>query len=87
MGRLRRADHGLALALQQRDEQLAVRGVELAHHVIEEHQRGRASGLEQGGALGEQEGEEGEPLLSLGGEPPQLPAAETELDLVELRPV
>ena len=42
-----------------------MRGVELAHHVIEQHQWSGPVGVEQGLALGEEQGEESEALLAL----------------------
>ena len=61
-------DHALArpaLAAQPRDEALAAVGVELAHHVVEQHQRRRAAHLAERLALGQQQREQGQALLAL----------------------
>ena len=62
---LGRRDHRLAAAAQQVGEQLAALGVELRHHVVEQHQRRPRPALGEQRALGEQQREERRPLLAL----------------------
>ena len=45
---------------------LAALGVELAHHVVEQHQRDLAALLGEHGPLGEQQGQQRQALLALG---------------------
>ena len=56
-------DHALAAAAQHLDEPLAAAGVELAHDVVEQHQRRRPALRGQHLALGQQQREQPEPLL------------------------
>ena len=59
------------LSAQQLDQQPAPLGVELAHHVVEQHQRRGARRLEQRLALGEQQRQQRRALLALGAVAPQ----------------
>ena len=55
-----------------RGEQLAALGVELAHHVVEQHQRRTSPLAGEHGALGEQQREQRQALLALGAVEAQL---------------
>jgi hypothetical protein len=55
---LGRRDDRLAARAQQLGQQLAALGVELGHHVVEQHQRRAVAALGQQLALGEQEREQ-----------------------------
>ena len=63
-------------------EQLATLGVELAHHVVEQHQRRAPRSRGEHGALGQQQREQGEPLLSLGAVDAQLAPVAQDRELV-----
>src|SRR5262249_62191439 len=55
-----------------------------ANAVVEAPQRRPSAGLDQCGPLGEEERQEGEPLLALRAEAPQRPVRQAQLDLVQL---
>ncbi len=65
MGEVGGGDHALPTAGELAREQLAALGVELAHHVVEQHQRHAAAFAGEHRTLGEQQGEQGEALLAL----------------------
>ncbi len=61
-----RGDHRLTLAgAQQLDQRLAPVGVELGHHVVEQHQRRRLAAIGERLTLGQQPAEQRQPLLTL----------------------
>ena len=83
-----RRDHRLpGDGAQQFDERVAARAVELAHHVVEQHQRRRAATVRDRLALGEQQREQAEPLLTLRAVDPQLAALPDSHELVAVRAV
>ena len=84
---LRRSDHGLPARAQQLCEQVAARGVQLGHHVVQQHERSPPAPLRQQAALGEQQREQGRALLALRPVGPQRRAAEEQLQLVPVGPV
>src|SRR4051794_11702776 len=85
---LRRGDQRLAPALPEAlGEQLPAGGVELAHHVVEEHQRRRPARLEERAALCEKKGQQGRALLTLRPVPAYRPTIQRQLQLVEVGPV
>src|SRR5580704_8958168 len=87
MSEVRRRDHALPTRAQLADEQLSALGVELAHDVVEQHQRYAAALGGEHGALGEQQGEQGEALLALRSVDAQLPAVAGDRDLVAVRAI
>ncbi len=77
----------LAAIVQPRDEHPAAIGVELAHDVVEQHQRGSPALDGQHRALGEQQRQQREPLLALGAERLQLASVAQQQQLVAVRTV
>ena len=75
-----------ALARAARRAAPALR-VELAHHVVEQHQRRRPARVEQGSPLGEQQRQQRGALLALRAVAAQRAAAERDRELVEVRAV
>ena len=72
---VRRGDHRLAAGrAQQLDQRPAAVAVELAHHVVEQHQRRRLAAIGDRLALGQQQRQQRQPLLALGAVGAQLAA-------------
>ena len=82
-----RGDHALAAAAQHVDQPLPARGVELAHHVVEQQQRRGAALGGQLLALGQQQREQPEPLLAARAVGAQLAAVAPEREVVAVRAV
>ncbi len=80
-------DHALAAVVEPGDQHRPAVGVELAHHVVEEHQRRRAPLGGQRLALGHQQREQGDPLLALGAVGAQLAAVAPDDQVVAVRTV
>ena len=80
-------DDALAAVAQLAREQLAALGVELAHDVVEQHQRHTVAFVGEHRALGEQQRQEREALLALGPVGAQVAAVAQERQLVAVRPV
>ena len=88
VGEVGRRDHALAAALaQQLDEPLAAQRVELAHDVVEQHQRRGPALGGQHAALGQQQRQQPEPLLAARPVGAQLAAGAAEHELVAVRAV
>ena len=64
-GEVGRGDHALSLRRQLAREQLAPLGVQLAHHVVEQHHRRLAALAGYHRALGQEQCEQGQSLLAL----------------------
>ena len=77
----------LAAGAQALDQPAAAIGVELAHDVVEQHQRRRAALGLQHAALGQQQRQQAQPLLALGAVEPQVAAFAQQRDVVAVRPV
>ena len=82
MVEVRRGDDRLPARGEQLDQALAPGGVELRHDVVEQHQRRRATRLEEHVPLREEKRQEPEPLLPLGSVGAERPAGVSEQDLV-----
>src|SRR5664279_1318871 len=87
MGEVRRGDHALPVARELAGEQGSALGIELAHHVVEQHQRYAATLAGEDAALGEQQGEQGEALFALGAVDAQLAPIAHDRELVAVRAV
>ena len=84
---LGRGDQRLASGAKQLGQELAAIRVELRHHVVQQHQGRPAAALGEQGALGEQQGEQGDALLALGAVGAQSRPVEQQLQLVPVRAV
>ena len=86
VGEVGRGDHRLPDA-QALDQALAARGVELAHHIVEQEQRWRPALLLQCRPLGEQERQQRETLLALRAVCAQLAPIAQQREVVAVGPV